>query len=68
MKKLHILTFIAIILQLPFSSSGQFSRQQAMDLVMNNVLVDDTGHINLYCSSNTFQVTSKTILGDGDTI
>jgi hypothetical protein len=60
--------FIAIILQCPIYSSGQFSRQQAVDLVLNQILVADTGHISVYGSFQIFQDTSTIILGDGQTI
>lgn len=50
MAKLRLLWLIAIILQLPFFSQGQFSRQQAENLVLNQVLVNDLDHINVYSS------------------
>ncbi len=68
MKKLRSLLLIATILVLPFVSKGQFSREQAMDLVLNQILVSDTGHINLYTSYNTIPNTSNIILLNGQTI
>lgn len=68
MKNLYFLVFVAIILQCPLYSWSQFSRQQAVDLVLNQILVADTGHISLYCSYTTIQDTGKIILGDGETI
>jgi hypothetical protein len=50
MTKLRFLVLVAIILQLPFYSIGQFSREQAKDLVLNQILAHDTGHINVYSS------------------
>jgi len=50
MTKLRFLLLVAIILQLPFNSIGQFSREQAKDLVLNQILTADTGHINVYSS------------------
>jgi hypothetical protein len=53
MTKLRFLLLVAIILQLPFYSVGQFSREQAKDLVLNQILAHDTGHFNVYSSYDT---------------
>jgi hypothetical protein len=50
MTKLRLLWLIAIILQLPILSQGQFSREQAKELVLKQVLVSDLDHINVYSS------------------
>jgi hypothetical protein len=62
MKKLHFAFLVAIILQLPSISYCQYSRQQAQDLVLNQILASDTGHINVYSSYHSFQDTSHIIL------
>jgi hypothetical protein len=67
MVKLRFLFLIAIILQLPFNSIGQFSHQQAIDLVLNKILAADTGHINVY-SSDTIIDTSSLILINNKTL
>jgi hypothetical protein len=67
MKKLCILVVIALILQYPFHSFCQFSRQQAVDLMLDHILVADTGHISLYCSYSTILGTNEIILEDGQT-
>jgi hypothetical protein len=53
MTKLRILWLFAIILQLPLYSFGQFSRKQAEALVLNQILVSDTGHINVYMCNDS---------------
>jgi len=68
MKKIYSLFLIATILMLPFLLKGQFSKQQAEDLVLNQVLVDDTGYINVYCSFSSIHDTNMIFLADGDTI
>ncbi len=68
MIKLRFLILIAIILQLPFYSSGQFTRQKAIDLVLNQILASDTGYINVYSSYDTIPDTSNIILLNGQTI
>jgi hypothetical protein len=67
MSKLRFLFLFAMILQLPFTSIGQFSHQQAIDLVLNKILVADTGHINVYSSDTTID-TSTLILKYNRTI
>jgi hypothetical protein len=62
MTKLRLLIFIAIILQLPFYSNGQFSREQAKALVLNQILVADTGHIDVYASLHTILITDSLAL------
>jgi hypothetical protein len=50
MTKLRLLGLIAILLQLPFLSLGQFTREQAKELVLKQVLFSDIDHINVYSS------------------
>jgi len=61
MTKLRFLCLFAVILLLPFFSLGQFTRQQAKDLVLNQILSSDTGHIKVYSSLDTVPDTSKII-------
>ena len=41
---------IAFLLLLPLVSAGQFSRSQAIQLVLEQVLVNDLEHIDVYAS------------------
>jgi hypothetical protein len=68
MTKLRFFLLITIILQLPFVSIGQFSRQQAIKLVLNQILDADTSQINVYSSYDTIPDTSYIILSNGQTI
>ena len=68
MTKFHSVFFIAAILLLPFVSKGQFSRQQAINLVLDEILVSDTAHIYLYTSYDTIPNTSNITLANGETI
>jgi len=68
MTKLRFLGLFAVILLLPFFSLGQFTRQQAKDLVLKQILASDTGHIKVYSSLDTIPDTSNIILSNGQTI
>jgi hypothetical protein len=47
-----ILSFLVTII-VTVHSFGQFTRQQAIDLVLNNILVDDIESIDIYCAYNS---------------
>jgi hypothetical protein len=47
---------------------GQFTRQQAIDLVLNHVLVADTGRINLHCAYDSIPNASPIVLFNGQTV
>jgi thiol-disulfide isomerase/thioredoxin len=64
MTKLRFLFLFAIILHLPFISKGQFSRDQAKALVLDQILVADTGHINVYSSYDTISSEDSLVLID----
>ena len=68
MTKLRFLLLIAIILQLPFHSIGQFSREQAKTLVLKQILAADTGLINVYSSYDTISGTDSLILLNNEKI
>jgi len=68
MIKLRFLLLIAIIFQLPFYSIGQFSRDKAKALVLNQILVADTGHISVYSSYDSISDTTGIILLTGKKI
>ena len=68
MTKLRFFLLTVIIVQLPFFSSGQFSRQQAINLVLNQILAADTSHINIYASYDTIPDTINIKLINNQTI
>lgn len=47
-----ILSFLVIII-VTASSYGQFTRQQAIDLVLNDILIDDIENVDAYCAFNS---------------
>jgi hypothetical protein len=64
MAKLRFLLLFVIILQFHFISKGQFTRQQALNLVLNQILVNDTGHIKVYSSYDSIPSGDSLILFD----
>jgi len=54
MTKLSKFTVLAIFCLLTASAFAQFSRNDAIDLVLNTILADDIGGVDVYASSNSF--------------
>ena len=59
---------IAMMLQLPFLTKGQFNRDMAKDLVLNRILAADTGHIDVYAALDSVPYGDSINLIDGTTI
>lgn len=53
MKKLFFLSIFLIAILFAVNVNGQFSRQEAINLVLNDVLSDDVGKINVFSSLNS---------------
>lgn len=66
MIKLHLMFLITSILLLPFISKGQFSREQAIDLVQNQILVNEQPI--LYASNDIIPAEPRLILSNGQNI
>ena len=47
---------------------SQFTRQQAIDLILNTVLSADTGNIDIYCAYDSKSGQDVVLLYDGDTV
>jgi hypothetical protein len=61
MTKLRKLTAMAIFCLLTVSVVAQFTRNDAIDLIINTVLTDDIGNIDVYASYNS-QTTSVELI------
>ena len=66
MKKFNFLSIFLIATLFAINVNGQFSRQQAIDLVLNDVLSDDVGSIDVFSSLNS--VTTSVDLIDNDNV
>jgi len=68
MKKLKFFAFIMLINLLVWPSFAQFTRQQAIDKVLNEILPADTGNINLYIATDVYTGSENIELPDGSLI
>ncbi|MCD4698105.1 MAG: hypothetical protein K8S16_17910 [Bacteroidales bacterium] len=64
MKHLKFLSFLFVALFLTTTIFAQFTRQQAIDLILNDVLSDELDNIDVYASFNSF--TDDAVLIDND--
>jgi hypothetical protein len=64
--KIKTLLFSALMLGLSSTGFSQFTRQQAINLVLNTILVADTGKINIYCAYNSKTNQQTILLDNGD--
>ncbi|MCF8369039.1 MAG: hypothetical protein K9G76_08335 [Bacteroidales bacterium] len=54
MKQFKFLLFLLVAFFLATTTFAQFTRQQAIDLILNDVLSDDLNKIDIYASFNSF--------------
>ncbi len=67
MKRLNFLSVLFVALFLTTTIFAQFTRQQAIDLILNDVLSDDMDNIDVYASFNSFSDDAALIDNDNAT-
>jgi hypothetical protein len=68
MKKLKFFAFTMLNNLLVWPSFAQFTRQQAIDKVLNEILPADTGNINLYITTDVYTGSENIEMPDGSLI
>lgn len=63
-----IVSLLAIVLCATISTQAQFTRQQAIDTVINHVVAADTGTIKVYIADSIYTTTDTPVTYTGDTI
>ena len=66
MKKIKYLSIFLIAMVFAINVNAQFTRQQAIDLVLNDILSGDVGNIDIFSSLNS--VTTSVDLIDNDNV
>jgi len=66
MTKLNKFLAAALLCLITTSVFSQFSRTEAIDLVLNSILSDDVGNIDVYCSFNSQTTTVDLIDNDSE--
>ncbi|MCD4663836.1 MAG: T9SS type A sorting domain-containing protein, partial [Bacteroidales bacterium] len=66
--KTRVLFFTVLTVVLSTTAFCQFTRQQAIDLILNTVLSADTGNIDAYCAYDSYSNQDIVLLDDSDTV